>query len=373
MAIQSSKGSDSVLILIPSFNDWEALAKLLPRVDAVFRESATLRAKWSASVLIVDDASTEPLPKAWPCRILDTLDSVTVLHLRCNLSHQRAIALGLYHAHEFTDADAVIVMDADGEDRPEDIPALLEEFERGGRQEAVFAARTKRLASFAFQFFYQLYRLVHYLLTGIGVRVGNFSVLPRAALTRLMAVSDLWNHYAAAVYRARLPRRLVPLARGRRLAGESRMNFVSLLIHGLAAMSVFSDQIAARLLAAAAFLALAGGAMMLWTGPALAAGIVFALAAQSLTFAALFALTIVSRRSSTNFLPLRDSPHFILGQSDCMAKSSLARLGKALERAQGPRADVSTNIVRDSGYGHNPTGRLRANLSQELTDVVRDA
>jgi len=81
-------------------------------------------------------------------------------------------------------------------------------------------------------------------------------------MARLMGVPDLWNHYAASVYRARLPRTLVPLPRGRRLAGESKMNFVSLLIHGLSAMSVFSDQVSARLLTAAVSFAVIAIALM---------------------------------------------------------------------------------------------------------------
>jgi len=332
--------ADRVLILIPSFNDWAALRLLLPRVDRAMADARARGSQWRASVLVVDDASTELLPKDWPGTELEALEQVSVLHLRCNLSHQRAIALGLYHAHEFTDTAAVVVMDADGEDRAEDLPALLDEFDRGGHAEAVFAARTKRMEGFGFQFSYRAYKWIHWLLTGIEVRVGNFSVLPREALTRLMAVSDLWNHYAAAVYRARLPRRLLPLPRGKRLAGESKMNFVSLLIHGLAAMSVFSDRIAARLLAASAGLGVMGMGAVLWTGMTVPAGVLLAMAAQSLTFAALFALSIVGRRSAMNFLPLRDAPHFILGKTVCarMAQkedSSLGRLGTVLAREEG--------------------------------------
>jgi len=314
-----------ILILIPSFNDWAALRLLLPGIDRGLAGT-----KWSASVLIVDDASTDPIPEDWPGDSFEAIESITVLHLRCNLGHQRAIALGLYHAHEFTEVAAVLVMDGDGEDRAEDVPKLLEEFERGGRREAVFAARTRRMESFTFQFFYHAYRVIHRVLTGIEVRVGNFSVLPRSVLVRLMASSDLWNHYAAAVDRGRLPRRLLPLARGRRLEGRSRMNFVSLLIHGLAAMSVFSDTISARLLAASAVFAVLGAGLIVGTGMSLVAGILLALAAQSLTFAGLFALAIVSRRSVANFLLLRDAPHFILGTTVCWQPSSLARLGARL-------------------------------------------
>src|SRR5258708_1528419 len=145
----------SVLILIPSFNDWEAVRLLLPRID-----SAMAALERQASVLVVDDASSDPLPDQWPGLNLSAIESVSVLHLRCNLGHQRAIALGLYHAHEFTSADAVLVMDGDGEDRAEDIPALLGEFERAGETSTIFAARTRRMESWTFQFFYQVYKLV---------------------------------------------------------------------------------------------------------------------------------------------------------------------------------------------------------------------
>ena len=37
------------------------------------------------------------------------------------------------------------------------------------------------------------------------MRVGNFSVIPRDLLSRLVVVSELWNHYAAAVFKSRLP------------------------------------------------------------------------------------------------------------------------------------------------------------------------
>jgi hypothetical protein len=313
-------------ILIPVFNDWESLRLLLPQLDR-----AMTGLGHHVSVLVVDDASTEPMPPDWPgqnsIQSLTALDSLEILHLRSNQGHQRAIALGLYHLHEFTDVGAVIVMDGDGEDRAEDLPELLRVLV-AGNGEVVFAARTKRMESLAFRLFYKAYRLVHLSLTGVVVQVGNFCVVPRPALARLMAVPDLWNHFAASVYRARLPRTLVPLPRGRRLAGESKMNFVSLLIHGLSAMSVFSDQVSARLLTAvASFAALAIGLIGVAAGlrwftnltipgwPAFSVGVLLLLVVQLLSFAMLFAFLIAGRRNSLNFLLTRDAPHFIMGKT----------------------------------------------------------
>ena len=312
---------DSLTILIPSLNDWPALQLLLPGIDRVLASSA-----WSVSVLIVDDGSTDPVPEDWPGQSFAAIQSIEILHLRCNLGHQRAIALGLYHVHEFGDADAVIVMDGDGQDRPQDLPALLREFERAGRRDVIFAARSKRMESLLFQGFYRAYQVVHRTLTGIGVRVGNFSAIPRALLVRLVASPDLWNHYAAAVFRARLPRRLIPLDRGARLQGHSKMNFVSLLTHGLAAISVFSDQVSARLLTASAAFSVcaltaicASGAIPGWTTQTTAW--LIGLMLQSLTFAILFAFLIASRRSSAGFILQRDAPYFLLGKTSVQSKS----------------------------------------------------
>jgi len=327
-----------LVILIPSFNEWTALELLFQRLDTV-----CFPAGWQASVLVIDDASTQPLPAGWPGSVAGAVKTLEILHLRCNLGHQRAIAIGLYHIHEQLDADAVIVMDGDGEDRVEDLPALLAEFERGHRRDAVFAARGKRMESLGFQAGYQAYRLLHRILTGIEVRVGNFSVLPREAVTRLMPVSDLWNHYAAAVLRARLPRRLLPLARGSRLAGKSKMNFVSLLTHGLNAISVFSDQVSARLLASTAVFSLVTGlavaasligwqvapqSMPGWLPMVL--GTMAVLAAQTLTFATIFVFTVSNRRSASGFMLQRDSPYFILGTTRVRGQNGLENLGRAL-------------------------------------------
>jgi hypothetical protein len=339
MAEHMVEQRSSLAILIPNFNDWESLRLLLPLIDR-----AVQGLDHRVTVLVADDASTEPMPQDWPGQSFSALDSVEILRLRSNQGHQRAIALGLYHLHEFTDAEAVVVMDGDGEDRPEDLPELLKTFSSSGvageGREVVFACRTKRMEGLGFRLCYQAYRLIHHIMTGVVVQVGNFSVVPRSALARLMAVPDLWNHYAASVYRARLPRKLVPLPRGRRLAGESKMNFVSLLIHGLSAMSVFSDQVSARLLTAAVgFAGIAMGLMGVTAGvrwftdlavpgwATFTVGLLLVLVVQSLSFATLFAFLIAGRRSSLNFLLTRDAPYFILGKTavyDAAARNSAA-------------------------------------------------
>jgi len=308
-----------IAMVLPVYNDWTSVQRLLPQIDGALN---TIRRR--ARVLLVDDASDEEPESAWP-RAFRNIADVSILHLRRNLGHQRAIAVGLAHVYQnWQDIDAFIVMDADGEDRPEDIVALLERFEAEGGGKVVFAARSKRLESPAFRFFYHAYRILHKALTGVAVRVGNFSVAPPRALGTLMVAPELWNHYAAAIYRARIPHTSIPLSRGWRLAGRSKMNFVSLLMHGLSAISIFSDVVGARLLAftataIAATMALGGAAacVRLFTHFSVPAGAIYAVAilaivlAQALIVSLALVFIIASGRTAAGFLPLRDAPLFV--------------------------------------------------------------
>ena len=231
------------VILIPVFDDWASLALLLPRIDETLAADSR-----TASVILVDDCSVQR-PSGVIGKPLAAIKSVDVLSLTRNIGHQRALAIGLSYIAAQRPCRAVIVMDADGEDLPSDIPRMLHAFEENHETRIVFAQRTRRSEGIAFTVFYRLYRLAHRLMTGIRVEVGNFSVVPYASLRKLAVVSEMWNHYAAAVVHAKLPSVLVPTVRGERLAGRSRMDFVSLVGHGLSAMSVFSDKIAVRMLA----------------------------------------------------------------------------------------------------------------------------
>ena len=314
---------------MPIYNDWVAAERLLPLIDRAL--------DCRARVLLVDDASTEAPEGDWPGNFT-RIDTVSILHLRRNLGHQRAIAIGLVYAYQnWPDLDAVVVMDGDGEDRPEDIPVLLDRFAAEGGRKVIFAARAKRLESAAFQFFYHAYRVVHKMLTGVSVRVGNFSVLSREALGRVTVISEVWNHYAAAVLRARIPNVWVPLPRGSRLAGKSHMNFVSLLVHGLGGISVWSDILGARLLAVTTFaialmvvlMGVAAG-IRIFTDIAIpgwtiyVTGILIVVLMQAMIVSLALVLIIVSGRAAGGFLPIRDAVYFIEGVEQVSPRAALA-------------------------------------------------
>jgi glycosyltransferase involved in cell wall biosynthesis len=313
-------GRDELLILLPVFNDWDALRKLLVALDFELAKGAI-----GAEVLVVDDGSTEPFEGSTVEADFRAIRRVDVLRLRRNLGHQRAIAIGLAFVEaERPDCRAVVLMDSDGEDAPEDVPRLIEKYEAEGRRKIVFAERTKRSESLVFRVFYVLYRMAHRVLTGNWVRIGNFSVIPRERLSALVATSELWNHYAAAAFTSRQPYTTIPTRRAKRLDGSSKMNFVKLVIHGLSAISVYSDVIGVRLLLAT--LAMIGldlvalaltVAIRLMTNLAIlgwattAFGVLLIILLQATMFLFVFSFMILAGRNAASFLPLRDYAYFV--------------------------------------------------------------
>jgi hypothetical protein len=232
----------SIGILIPVFNDWAALSRLLSDLDETAKAVET-----PLAVLVVDDGSTEARA-AWPVGRLTRLDATTLLTLKANVGHQRAIATGLVelarNGHE-----AVIVMDGDGEDRPRDILTLIERH-RAQPDHIIAARRRKRSESPVFQLFYWAYKLFFHLLTGERLGFGNFMLIPGPALERITHNVHTPNNLAAAALRSRIPVTAVPVDRGERYTGTSKMRFSRLVAHGLTAIAVYAEQVAARILIA---------------------------------------------------------------------------------------------------------------------------
>ncbi|MDQ6886938.1 MAG: glycosyltransferase [Gemmatimonadota bacterium] len=319
-------GGESYVVLIPVLDDWEALGQLLELLDKEFAERS-LRAR----VLVIDDGSQLPPPPSFRSLQLSVLREIDILRLRRNLGHQRAIAVGLAYIAEHLRCTAVVVMDGDGEDRPSDVPRLVEGLYQTTGDHAVFARRARRSERILFKIGYVAFCALHRILTGLRVEVGNFSVLPMVVVGRLGSVAEMWNHYAAAVVKARIPRTLIATDRGTRLAGHSRMNVLGLVTHGFSAMSVFADRIGIRLLVASSALGVAAAIGLVvvllvrfrtdlatpgWATSTMGLLGVLLLQAVMLTF--VFAVAVQSGRSGGSFLPSRDYTYFI---------ESLSRLG----------------------------------------------
>lgn len=304
-----------VKILIPLYNDWDALELLLSEIKK--RNSVELFAK--LSFVVVDDCSSIP------CDIQRFSGyNLSIIRLWRNVSHQKAIALGLAYLTQNVDFERVIVMDSDGEDRPADIQALYEASVQTP-DKIIFAKRSKRSEGLVFRLGYSIYKSLFNLLTGKTIEFGNFSILPFRQAKKLAYVSEIWNHFPGGIIRSKLPYTSIPIERGTRLAGKSKMNFVSLVLHGLSAVSVHLDTVAVRILIGSlVMISLAGlGAVLVliikflspenaspgWATTLVTASIIVIL--QAFLSSLFLIFTVLNYRTQKHFIPAKEYSDFI--------------------------------------------------------------
>ncbi len=314
--------SDNIplIVVLPVYEDRESAIILLREM---------LRLPTRPYVVVVEDGSiVSPFDAADIAAA--GLDG-EVLHLVRNVGHQRAIAVGLCYIAANHAFDWAVVMDSDGEDKPEAIPAMLEQLKQGNF-EVIVAQRRRRSETVGFRIFYVVYKLIFQILTGRAISFGNFSVLRPLAVRRVAAMQELWVHYAASLMTSRMRIGALPTDRGTRYDGKPHMDFVSLTLHGLRSIMVFAEDVLVRvglfsiavasgaivLLAAAVALKLMGYATPGWFTTAVGTLLLIVLQAGVLTFVTLMVCGFV-----------RASPQVTLQQVDAL----IARVEKTLKFA----------------------------------------
>jgi hypothetical protein len=309
----------NLVIIIPLFNDWAALEKLLLLIDEI-----SLPQDIYLEMLIVDDYSSQAIPHSLAHQEYRQIRAVNILRLLRNLGHQRAIAVGLCYVYQNLDCDLVVVMDGDGEDNPFEIEQLLNTSEQAGHQTIIFAKRSKRYEGKTFKFLYFIYQQIFRLLTGRKIRVGNFSLLPACLLKNIVIISEIWNHYSSGVYRSKIPYLEVNIPRKKRLDGQPQMNLVSLITHGLSSIAVYGDWVGTRILLAIVILSvlllfalclvvlirlLTDLAIPGWATYTF--GLLLISFLQLILIGTVFSLIILATRNSLNVIPLRDYKYYI--------------------------------------------------------------
>jgi hypothetical protein len=232
-----------VYCLVPLYNDWESFVILLKHLKDLQEKSIN---HYLFSLIIVNDGSSEEHSATL---LNDSPLELVVINLKINVGHQRAIAVGLQYVHnEINDFDYLIVMDSDGEDKPEDILLLIEKSNKQAVDKIIFAQRNKRQESFIFKLGYFFYKKIFKSLTGQKISFGNFSLIPRSLLLKVVHQNNIWNHYSGGIIQSKILYDMVLLDRGKRFTGISKMNFNSLVLHGLSSIAVYFDYLSVKIL-----------------------------------------------------------------------------------------------------------------------------
>lgn len=226
--------------LTPVYNDWDTFSILVSEIEKLSFELKD----YNFHIIAVNDGSLDSYNKNTSVSL-----PITILNLKLNVGHQRAIAVGLQYLYEEIDnSDFVVVLDSDGEDIPSHISLLVAKAEELESKKIIFAQRKKRQESVFFKVGYYFYKHIFHFLTGQKINFGNFSIIPDALLGKVVHQSNIWNHYSGGIIQSRIPFDKILLDRGKRYAGVSKMNFNNLILHGLSSIAVYFDYLSLKIL-----------------------------------------------------------------------------------------------------------------------------
>jgi len=227
-----------IKVLIPLFNDWQSLFKLLENIDhQIFNLDAII------SIVVVNDGSTEKVLNNFPS--FSNINSIKIINLKRNVGHARSIATGLKFILENDSFDYVIPMDSDGEDRPEEIKDLIKKLETKSNLPIV-CERIKRSEGTFFKLCYFLHKLITLTFTGRSIRFGNYTCIPKEVVRKMSNEKATWSSFSGALTKISKNKIGVPSERGIRYFGPSKMSFKNLMIHSLAIVAVFKISVLIR-------------------------------------------------------------------------------------------------------------------------------
>ena len=225
-------------ILMPCFNDWASVLQLLEKID---NEVSNIDGEFD--VIIVNDGSNEKMPKT--SKKYKVLKSVKVINMKFNQGHTRSNATGIKYLSRKNDFDYLILMDGDGEDRPEEIKLLIEKA-LSNKKTSVVARRVKRSEGLIFTFFYNLHKLITLIFTGRNINFGHYSCITKEDIINISSKKSLWINYSGTVKKFVKKIDNIPCVRGKRYVQPSKMPFNKLVVHAFSIWAVFKYQVLVR-------------------------------------------------------------------------------------------------------------------------------
>ena len=227
-----------IIILIPVFNDWESLKKLLNEIEENVKNIKNILIE----CLVINDASTIQKPKLIKPK---SFQSLKILNMRKNKGHARCNAFGIRFIFKNKDFDNLILMDGDGEDRPIEIIKLINKSFHDPKN-SVVAKRIKRSEGPFFQFLYLVHKIITLLFTGKKINFGNYSCLTKNDVEKLSSKASLWSSYSGSVKKNLRVLNEIDSIRGKRYFGPSKMSLFKLIIHSFSIIAVFKYQVLIR-------------------------------------------------------------------------------------------------------------------------------
>ena len=230
-----------IKVLIPLYNDWQSVNQLIKKIDDIIADI-----QHQFSIIIINDCSTEEKQRTFDQ--LENINSLKVINMKINNGHARCIATGLKYIYEKEEFDYIIPMDSDGEDRPEEIKAFVDNLSYNP-DVPIVGERVKRSEGITFKTSYSIHKLITLIFTGKSIKFGNFTLLPKKTVQKLINEKATWSSFSGSLSKIENNLAIIPSERGKRYFGPSKMNFISLIKHSLSIIAVFKASVIIRSIA----------------------------------------------------------------------------------------------------------------------------
>jgi polyisoprenyl-phosphate glycosyltransferase len=229
-SVQTARRDPILLsVVAPIYNEQELVEEFVARTIAALDG-------YKFELVLVNDGSSDQTP-ALLDGIADMDPRVRVIHLSRNFGHQAALTAGLEHAI----GDVVAMIDADLQDPPELIGAMIAEWSTGS--DVVYAVRKQREGETAFKlatasWFYKLFDKLAQV--DLEPNSGDFRLLDRQALDALLAMTERSRFLRGMTVWVGFTQTAVPYEREARHAGETKYTLRKMLRFSLDAIASFS-------------------------------------------------------------------------------------------------------------------------------------
>jgi dolichol-phosphate mannosyltransferase len=221
-----------IAIVIPVYQAEECLHELYRRLKQVLEPITE-----DFELVMVEDCSPD---RSWEivCELAAEDSRVKGVQFSRNFGQHYGISAGLDHC----DADWVVVMDCDLQDRPEEIPRLYNKAREGF--DVVLARRAgrkdawhKRLASRIFYSCLNYFAEINY-----DAQVGNFRIISRQVVECFQTMRERLRFFGGLVDWMGYPTAWIDVEHAERFAGESSYNFGKLWKLASEAIIAYSDK-----------------------------------------------------------------------------------------------------------------------------------
>ena len=226
------KYTQSISVVVPIYNDQEVIAELHRRLRPVLEAITD-----SYELILVDDGSRD---HSWEemLQVRRSNEHVRAVRLSRNFGQQSAIAAGL----SLTSNDLIVLMDSDLQDRPEDIPTLIDALLADPQAMMAIAQWEERKDSRMKLAVSRLFQRVSNTITEIHTvpRLGIFRVMKKSVVEELRNFPEKTATTVSLLYYIGSRYVAVPLKRDARFAGKSGYNLSKMLALTFARIFSFS-------------------------------------------------------------------------------------------------------------------------------------